>query len=352
MTKRKSRSTNKNSNAASSVVEIPRELVAAIKRSWPRDVVEEFDTDESYFHEIRHQIERDLRRISGVSLVWQTEDVDRGACDDEDEALPSYSEWQSCHVFFVSPEGDEFRFEDETIGEDPGDGTETAFSGEGRFGISLTISLAAPVAAIGVSSYSHYEDGGYTIPDPMSSLHMNEETGIVISANEYFRDCLGQEMFQKLEILREQITSIVALRHISVWMSPFSIYLSKVSRPTRRSLSENPCASGMLSFPRNVTDISPTPAVNIIELQPGNPIISVAAQPAGDPRPVWASSFDNGSPLNRSGTSLMMAIGFNDSRSYHTQWNQVRYREQRTSCRYQRLVADHRDFTVGQRRSR
>ena len=42
------------------------------------------------------------------------------------------------------------------------------------------------------------------------------ETGIVISANEYFRDCLGQEMFQKLEILREQITSIVALRHISV----------------------------------------------------------------------------------------------------------------------------------------
>jgi len=216
MTKRKSRSTNKNSNAASSVVEIPRELVAAIKRSWPRDVVEEFDTDESYFHEIRHQIERDLRRISGVSLVWQTEDVDRGACDDEDEALPSYSEWQSCHVFFVSPEGDEFRFEDETIGGDPGDGTETAFSGEGRFGLSLTISLAAPVAAIGVSSYSHYEDGGYTIPDPMSSLHMNEETGIVISANEYFRDCLGQEMFQKLEILREQITSIVALRHISV----------------------------------------------------------------------------------------------------------------------------------------
>ena len=50
----------------------------------------------------------------------------------------------------------------------------------------------------------------------MSSLHMNEETGKVISANEYFRDCLGQEMFQKLEILSEQITSIVALRHISV----------------------------------------------------------------------------------------------------------------------------------------
>ena len=50
----------------------------------------------------------------------------------------------------------------------------------------------------------------------MSALHMNEETGKVISAKEYLRDCLGQEMFQKLEILSEQITSIVALRHISV----------------------------------------------------------------------------------------------------------------------------------------
>ena len=73
--------------------------------------------------------------------------------EDEDEALPSYSEWHSYYVFFVSPDGDEFRFEDETIGEDPEDG---------RFGLSLTISLAAPVAAIGVSWYSHCEDGGYT----------------------------------------------------------------------------------------------------------------------------------------------------------------------------------------------
>jgi len=219
MTKRKSQSTKQNSSAArhSSVVEIPKDVAAAIKRCWPRGVVEESDIDESYFHEIRHQIEHDLRGIFGVSLVWQTEDADRPDWDDdEDEALPSYSEWQSYHVFFVSPDGDEFRFEDETIGEDPEDGTETIYSGEGRYGLSLTISLAAPVAAIGVSSYSRYEDGGYTIPDPMSSLHMNEETGKVISANEYFRDCLGQEMFQKLEILSEQITSIVALRHISV----------------------------------------------------------------------------------------------------------------------------------------
>ena len=145
MTKRKSQSAKQNSSAArhSSVVEIPKDVAAAIKRCWPRGVVEESDIDESYFHEIRHQIERDLRGIFGVSLVWQTEDADRPDLDDdEDEALPPYSEWQSYHVFFVSPDGDEFRFEDETIGEDPEDGTETIYSGEGRYGLSLTISLA------------------------------------------------------------------------------------------------------------------------------------------------------------------------------------------------------------------
>jgi hypothetical protein len=218
MMKRRSRSTNKNSSAArrSSVVEIPKDLAAAIQRCWPRGVVEEFDTDESYFHEIRHQIERELRGIP-ASLVWQTEDAGRAGWDeDENEALPSFYEWQSYHVFFVSPDGEEFCFEDETIGEDTEDGTETTYSGEGRFGLSLTISLAAPVAAIGVSRYSHYEDGGYTIPDPMSSLYFNEETGKAMSATEYFRDCLGQEIFQKLEILREQITSIVERCQISV----------------------------------------------------------------------------------------------------------------------------------------
>jgi hypothetical protein len=45
---------------------------------------------------------------------------------------------------------------------------------------------------------------------------MNEETGKVISATEYFRDSLGQELFQKLEILREQITSIIERCYISV----------------------------------------------------------------------------------------------------------------------------------------
>src|SRR3990170_4042371 len=86
MTPQESRSTkNKASEARRTrVAGIPKDLAAAIKRCWPHGVVEEFDTDESYFHEIRHQIERVLWGISGALLAWQTEKED-GASGDDDE---------------------------------------------------------------------------------------------------------------------------------------------------------------------------------------------------------------------------------------------------------------------------
>ena len=222
MTKRRAQLKNKGAGAArrssrSSVVEIPEDLAAAIKRCWPRGVVEEFPTDESYFHEIRRQIERDLGRISGALLVWQTEEEGAGGNDDDaDEPLLSCSEWQSYHVFFLSPEGDEFRFEDETSAHDPEDGTQITYPGEGRFGLALTISLAAPFAAIDASSHSWFEDGSIVFPDPTFRLFWDEETGEAVSPNEYYRDLFGQEMFQKLEILRQAVVSIMASHRISV----------------------------------------------------------------------------------------------------------------------------------------
>ena len=151
MTKRRARPKNKSAGAArhSSVVEIPKNLAAAIKRCWPRGVVEEFPTDESYFHEIRYQIERDLGSISGASLVWQTEEARPAGWEDDNPDEPPFhdSKFQSYHLFFVLPNGEEFRFEDETIGDDPENGTQTTYAGEGQFGVALTISLAAPVAA-------------------------------------------------------------------------------------------------------------------------------------------------------------------------------------------------------------
>ena len=128
---------------------LPKDLAATIKRCWPRGIVEEFSADESYFQEIRHQIEGDLGSISGASLVWQTEEARPAGWEDDNPDEPPFhdSKFQSYHLFFVLPNGEEFRFEDETIGDDPENGTQTTYAGEGQFGVALTISLAAPVAA-------------------------------------------------------------------------------------------------------------------------------------------------------------------------------------------------------------
>jgi hypothetical protein len=201
-----------------SSVEIPEDLAAAIKRCWPSGVVEEFTADESYFREIRHEVERDLRSISDASLVWQTEDSDDVGRDDDDgdDFLSSDSEWQSYQVFFVSPNGEQFCFEDETIGDDPEDGTQTTYPGTGRLGLALTISLVAAFAAITTSSYSWFEDGSIVVPDPTSNLFWDDKTGKRLSADEYYRDLFDPEMFQKLEVLRQNLVSVMASHRISV----------------------------------------------------------------------------------------------------------------------------------------
>jgi hypothetical protein len=65
--------------------EVPADVAAAIKQCWPNGVVEEFATDESYFHEVRPRLERDLRNIRGAALLWQTEEEEIGARSNEDE---------------------------------------------------------------------------------------------------------------------------------------------------------------------------------------------------------------------------------------------------------------------------
>ena len=148
-------------------------MAAAIKQCWPNGVVDKFATGESYFHDVRLRLERDLRNLRGASLLWQTEEEEISARwddDQNDEPLPS-DQWQSYHVFFLAPDRQEFHFEDETAGmEEPEDPeqdtrTETAYPGEGWIGCAVGICLAAPYAVINLCSYSRYEDGTMSIPD-------------------------------------------------------------------------------------------------------------------------------------------------------------------------------------------
>jgi hypothetical protein len=192
---------------------IPLDVAAAIQRCWPDGIVDEFATDEAYFHEIHGPLERDLRNIRGASLRWRTQDEQPDADLHEDDEPPPSDEWQSYYVFFLAPDDEAFHFDDETIGieereETPGEETDRVYSGEGWIGWAVGISLAAPYAVTNVCSYSCYEDGTISTPD-VESLIYSDQTQQRVDTARYHRELVGREAFQTLEALRVEIAAIL-----------------------------------------------------------------------------------------------------------------------------------------------
>jgi hypothetical protein len=178
---------------------IPEDVAAAIEECWPDGVIEEFDTDESFFHDIHAKLERDLRKIPGASLLWQTEAEDDSAYwDDDDEPPPSGPDFQSYHVFFLAPQGSEFEFETETENleepdpEDPGGRTDHCY-----------VSGPRPVRLWRGGLFGH-SVGGHSLlrACPLRTAR--------------HPDILGESAFAKLENLRERIAKVLAKHGVVV----------------------------------------------------------------------------------------------------------------------------------------
>jgi hypothetical protein len=203
--------------------QVPKDVAVAIKECWPDGVVEQFATDESYFHDMEPQLQRDLRNIRGASLLWHTEEeeeIGTGWDQGEIDEPPPSDGWQSYHVFFVAPDSEEFHFEDKTTGieerEDPlAAEAETTYSGEGWIGCAIGICLAAPYAVINLCSYSHYEDGTVSAPDVESFIYA-DSTNERVDTDHYHREILTPEAFQKIEALGREISSTLAKHGIQV----------------------------------------------------------------------------------------------------------------------------------------
>lgn len=205
------------------MIGVPKSVIAAIEKLWPDGVIEVFDRDESYFRSMREPLERDLRSIDGTSLLWQTEERENAAAWDDDwddEPLPEDEPWCSYHVFFLSPRGNEFHFEDETerIDYDEDTGEELppeACAGEGWIGCAVGISLAAQFAAIAMDSYSQFEDGSWHPPD-IGSCSYSEETGQPIDTDQHYCQTLGEAPVRTLHQLRDQIAAVLKKHRIQV----------------------------------------------------------------------------------------------------------------------------------------
>jgi hypothetical protein len=203
--------------------QIPKDVADAIRKCWPVGIVEEFATDESYFHQIQSRLGWDLRKIRGASLLWQTEEEESGSGwvhDWEDEEPPPSNQWQSYHLFFLAPDGKEFRFEDETDGMAEPKGPEeewmeTTYPGQGWIGCAVGICLAARFAVINLCCHSRYEDGSISIPD-VESFIFSDETGERVDTDRHYREILSEKAFQKLEDLRGRIAAVLQRHRIQV----------------------------------------------------------------------------------------------------------------------------------------
>jgi hypothetical protein len=193
---------------------LPKGVVNQIKRTWPRGVVDEFDTSESYFCEIQDKVRRDFQRIRDLATFWETPDPDsryaRDWDDDEFGAGEDPEDFQSYRVYFLSPKGEEFTTPDESESyEDPDtddpDALETeeiTVSGERTEGYAVGISLVAPVAAVCWSGMAHYEDGSFSNPDiSLPGLGETYEGPDELPES--------QETLRKMERLRKAIAAVL-----------------------------------------------------------------------------------------------------------------------------------------------
>jgi len=203
---------------------IPEDVAAAIHECWPDGAIQEFDADESYFPDIHAKLERDLKKIPGAALLWQTEAEDDSIHWDDDDEPPLFSpDFQSYRVFFLAPQGREFEFETETESMEETDDFEdpdsemhfVTYPGKGWCGCSAAVSLATPFAIVSLADYSQFEDGSDSGPDP-GNVAYSDKTGERVDLAASYRKSLGEAAFAKLENLRERIARVLAKHGVAV----------------------------------------------------------------------------------------------------------------------------------------
>ncbi|MBI3657230.1 MAG: hypothetical protein HY232_12505 [Acidobacteria bacterium] len=198
--------------------DIRPDLVKAIKRVWPEDVIiVPIDYEESYFWDIYPGLEKALRQITGADLAYERKahgELKWQDGADPTEDAPDWSEEdRSYHLFFISPKDPSFKFESDTLEPDEND-VEQRVAGEGRVGCSVGISILAPYAIIKFDMMETYDSGGYANPD--IEPHIFSLEGGEIDLDVHCRDFVGEEGLQVLYNLRQTISTILTLHGLTI----------------------------------------------------------------------------------------------------------------------------------------
>ena len=193
--------------------QIPASVRALIDQTWPDGVIQEFDPAESGFYEMRGRVEFDLSKIRGASLYWQTNADEPVFANDDATGEQVELPFQSYHVFFLVPDGDDCRYATET---DDLANEGAVVAGEGRIGCAAAVSLAGAVALVDFADRSLYEDGTSSGPEINMSI-ADQETGEPITAEDFYASQVGPEAVQKLEDLRARVVEVLQNHGLEVW---------------------------------------------------------------------------------------------------------------------------------------
>ncbi len=214
----------------------------AIDRVWPDGIVElSFDPDESYFYEVHPRLSRAFDRIENTHLVHERE-ADGGPVwwdqsDPEEDPPDECERSRSYHLFFVSPDGEDFVFETEAEGfaepefiseefEEAGwedNPIPARIPGTGRTGWVVAVSLVAPFAVVELGDMTNFEDGSTTEPEIES--HGATAEGQPINPEEHFRETASPRAYEILLKLRAKIAGFLEKSGIAVlpeeeWRKP------------------------------------------------------------------------------------------------------------------------------------
>jgi hypothetical protein len=215
---------------------IPQDVADIIGRAWPDGIVERVFEEDSWFWEAQDNIERRLQNIKDAHVAYQRQPiVERKYFEnDEGDDFPVESseldEDRSYYLYFLTLGGEEFHYqteeeqldldiydaeERELYLEQYGTGEDGMVRGEGEIGLTVGISLVAPVAMIVPMRREWFENGDADDPSLEFGVAQRDD-GTLVSYLEDFRESVGESAFQQLEKLTDKITGILEAAKIRV----------------------------------------------------------------------------------------------------------------------------------------
>lgn len=202
---------------ARSDADLQPDVVDALEHAFPEGTVE-LVGDESWLTERLDDLRDTLSRLPGAQLLYERRPEDESSYDLSDDWDPA-DEWnvgawdeeeRSYALFFVCPQGNDFRFEFEGDLMDE-EGRRRSTTGVGKIGYAVAISTLTPLALLRVTSMDSEEDeyGETLVSSPDIQPRYFDADGQPQRSDAFLLDGLSDTAIETLRNLRDGIVGVL-----------------------------------------------------------------------------------------------------------------------------------------------